>query len=93
MGDTQPLRYVIEDPNGIRTDTYFRALRFPTGYAAMQVRFDPAALPVRCWRFRRDREGAPDVSQEEVTLGPYHAAHMVAMDVTPGVLGLRWDWG
>jgi len=58
----------------------------------MQVRFHPAALPVRCWRFGKRTNTGPDHECAEVNLGPHHSTHLVRTDVSPGVVGLRWDW-
>ncbi|MCX4388109.1 hypothetical protein OG777_14365 [Micromonospora peucetia] len=92
VGETQILRYHITDASGVPGTGYSRAFRFPVHQAVLQVRFDPDALPVRCWRFvRRSATGADDEC-EEMTLGPHHDTHFVRTGVMPGVIGLRWEW-
>ncbi|GAB3155566.1 hypothetical protein GCM10027290_51970 [Micromonospora sonneratiae] len=91
-GDTQILRYHVTDGSGVPCHEYSRAFRFPTHQVAIRIRFDPSALPVRCWRFARRNDNAADHECEEVNLGPYHSPHLVRTGVAPGVFGLRWDW-
>ncbi|GGJ87145.1 hypothetical protein GCM10010123_15890 [Pilimelia anulata] len=90
-GETAIARYRVEDSSG-RSDTeYSRFLRFQAQHVAVEVRFAPDALPIRCWRFLRQREGQPDQMREEVTLGAHRDAHVVRNAVPPGIIGIAWE--
>ena len=92
VGETQLLRYRVTDASGVPCRDYSRSFRFPVHQVVMQVRFHPAALPVRCWRFGKRTNTGPDHECAEVNLGPHHNTHLVRTEVSPGIVGLRWDW-
>jgi hypothetical protein len=59
----------------------------------LQVRFDEAALPVRCRRFTQASAGAPRGGRSDLTLsGRHRTVHLVEQGVRPGILGIDWDW-
>jgi hypothetical protein len=45
----------------------------------------------RCHRFQRRGLQAPDQGAWEAWIGSTHGA-LVAADVAPGIVGLRWEW-
>ncbi|MER6309021.1 hypothetical protein [Streptomyces sp. NPDC001657] len=93
-GDTHVFDYVFEDGSGGPSTEYLRGFSFAGCQYVLQVRFDEAALPVRCRRFAQASAGAPRSAQQELTLsGRYHAVHLVEQGVRPGILGIGWDWG
>lgn len=92
VGDTYLVEYAVHDPSGVPCPEYRRGFRFPAGQYVLQVRFAPNALPVRCHRFVRQRAEGPELDGADLTLGAYRTAHLVAADVRPGILGIRWDW-
>ena len=93
-GDTHVFGYVFEDGSGAPSTEYLRGFTFAGGQYVLQVRFDEAALPVRCRRFAQTSAGAPRSGQQELTLsGRHRAVHLVEQGVRPGILGIAWDWG
>ncbi|MFD0373502.1 hypothetical protein [Streptomyces sp. NPDC059071] len=92
-GDTYVFSYGFEDGTGGASREYVRGFSFAGGQYVLQVRFDEAALPVRCRRFAQASTGAPRGGRAELTLsGRHRAVHIVEQGVRPGILGIEWDW-
>lgn len=92
-GDTYFFSYGFEDGTGGPSREYVRGFSFAGGQYVLQVRFDEAALPVRCRRFAQASTGAPRGGRAELTLsGRHRAVHLVEQGVRPGILGIDWDW-
>ncbi|MEU5210590.1 hypothetical protein [Streptomyces sp. NPDC020742] len=92
-GDTHVFGYVFEDGSGGPSAEYLRGFGFAGGQYVLQVRFDEAALPLRCRRVAQTSASAPRTAQRELTLtGPHHTVHVVEQGVRPGILGIGWDW-
>jgi hypothetical protein len=58
----------------------------------MEVRFDPAALPVDCHAFAQS--GLDDARHRtaDLALNAHHALHLFASGVDSGLLGIAWSW-
>ncbi|MEU5051821.1 hypothetical protein [Streptomyces sp. NPDC021096] len=92
-GETHVFRYGFDDGTGGTSSEYVRGFSFAGGQYVLQVRFDDAALPVRCRRFTQASAGAPRGGQQELTLaGRHRGVHLVEQGVRPGILGIAWDW-
>ncbi|MFJ9579706.1 hypothetical protein ACIRQF_25400 [Streptomyces sp. NPDC101191] len=92
-GETYVFSYGFEDGTGGPSREYVRGFSFAGGQYVLQVRFDEAALPVRCRRFAQASTGAPRGGRAELTLsGRHRAVHLVEQGVRPGILGIDWDW-
>ncbi|MES9522187.1 hypothetical protein [Streptomyces capoamus] len=92
-GDTFLFRYGIEDGTAGPSREYLQRFGCPGGQYALQVRFDTAALPVRCHRFTQHSAAAPRNNRQELPVtGPHHSAHVVEPRIRPGVVGIAWDW-
>ncbi|MGW4566950.1 hypothetical protein ACWEN3_32675 [Streptomyces sp. NPDC004561] len=92
-GDTYLFRYGIEDGTTGPSREHLRRFDAPGGQYALQVRFDEAALPVRCHRFTQHSPAAPRSSRQELSVtGPDHSVHVVEPRIRPGILGIAWDW-
>lgn len=92
-GDTFLFRYGIEDGTAGASHEYLQRFGFPGGQYALQVRFDTAALPVRCHRFTQHSAAAPRSGRQELPVtSPHHCAHLVEPRIRPGILGIAWDW-
>ncbi|MFF9068754.1 hypothetical protein ACF09E_25720 [Streptomyces sp. NPDC014891] len=92
-GDTYLFSYGFEDGTGGPSREYVRGFSFAGGQYVLQVRFDEAALPVRCRRFAQASAGAPRGGRAELTVsGRHRTVHVVEQGVRPGILGIDWDW-
>lgn len=92
-GDTYVFGYGIEDGTGARSTEYVRGFPYAGGQYMLQVRFDEAALPVRCRRFARTGPHAPRTGLADLTpSGRHRAVHLVEQGVRRGILGIAWDW-
>lgn len=92
-GDTYLFGYGFEDGTGGRSGEYVRGFSFAGGQYVLQVRFDEAALPVRCRRFAQASAVAPRTARQDLTLSGRHGTvHFVEQGVRPGILGVDWDW-
>ncbi|AKZ55078.1 hypothetical protein SAM23877_2029 [Streptomyces ambofaciens ATCC 23877] len=92
-GDTHLFRYGVEDGTAGVSREYVRGFGSVGGQYALQVRFDPAALPARCHRFTQHSPAAPRGARQELLLsGPHHSVHLVEPRVRSGLLGIGWEW-
>ncbi|MFI5734085.1 XRE family transcriptional regulator [Kribbella sp. NPDC051587] len=91
-GETAAIEYEMRFGPDAFSDHYHRAFPAETGDYLLQVQFDPAALPARCFRYSRRRENAPDQGVREVWVGSTYGVHVVDRDIAPGLVGLRWEW-
>ncbi|MGP3634910.1 hypothetical protein ACTU45_16310 [Streptomyces sp. 24-1644] len=92
-GDTYLFGYGFEDGTGGPCGEYVRGFSFGGGQYVLQVRFDEAALPVRCRRFVQVSAGVPRGARTDLTLtGRHRTVHLVEQGVRPGLVGIDWDW-
>ncbi|MFB7509078.1 hypothetical protein [Streptomyces broussonetiae] len=92
-GDTFLFRYGVEDGTAGPCGEYLHRFCSPGGQYALQVRFDTAALPVRCHRFTQPSEAAPRSGRQALPFtGPHHCVHVVEPRIRPGIVGIAWDW-
>ncbi|MET9701304.1 hypothetical protein ABZY31_30950 [Streptomyces sp. NPDC006529] len=92
-GDTYVFGYGFEDGTGNRSSEYVRGFGYAGGQYVLQVRFDAAALPVSCRRFRQSGPGAPRSELSALTpSGGHRAVHLVEQGVRRGILGIGWEW-
>ncbi len=91
-GETVVVEYEFLSPSVEAANNYYRAFAGPVGEFVLQVQFDAGAVPARCYRFERRTVAAPDQGVKEVWIGNTHGAHLVAYDVPPGIMGMRWEW-
>jgi hypothetical protein len=92
QGDTAVIEYEFESGSTVATDNYYHGFSTPVGEYVLEVQFDHDAVPARCHRFERRGLHAPDQGLREVWIGSTHGAHLVAADVPPGIVGMRWEW-
>ncbi|MCP2274268.1 helix-turn-helix domain-containing protein [Actinokineospora diospyrosa] len=73
------------------TDYSQYGLRTPARQLVLQVSFDPAQVPVRCYRYYKSPAGLSSIDGE-LPLGPSMTTHIAIPDAPPGVHGIRWEW-
>lgn len=66
--------------------------RYPVRELIMRAHFPPQALPARCDHIHRDRHDAPIRELGELPVSASGTVNLVALDVAPGLEGLRWVW-
>ncbi|GAA3205990.1 hypothetical protein ACFO1B_33965 [Dactylosporangium siamense] len=92
QGETVVLEYEYRSDSLSTTDNYYRGFSTPVTEYVLQVQFDHDAVPARCQRFERRGLHAPDQGVWETWIGATHGAHVIASDVPPGIVGMRWEW-
>ncbi|MFC6704992.1 hypothetical protein [Flexivirga alba] len=92
VGESAVLRYDVHDAATHATTEYFRFHEWPITHHTLEVRFDPAALPVRVMEFQRKTSHSPDLVRREITLSQDRRAQVVVPDAEPGVVGIDWQW-
>ncbi|MCP2327115.1 transcriptional regulator with XRE-family HTH domain [Hamadaea flava] len=91
-GDTVVIEYAFLSDSATPTETYYRGFNVPVSEYVLEVQFDQRAVPARCYRYERRAIHAPDQGVREIWIGSTHGAHLVASDVPPGIVGMRWEW-
>ncbi|MFF5443769.1 hypothetical protein [Streptomyces sp. NPDC012888] len=92
-GDTYVFGYGFEDGTAGPSREYLRGFSYAGGQYMLQVRFDGAAMPVRCVRFSRTGPQAPRAGVADLTPNGLHrSVHLVEQGVRRGILGIGWDW-
>ncbi|MDF6041785.1 hypothetical protein LRD69_06340 [Streptomyces sp. JH14] len=93
VGQTYLFGYGFDDGTGGPCGEYVRGFGSGGGQYVLQVRFDEAALPVRCRRFAQTTAGAPRGDRTDLALtGRHRTVHLVEQGVRPGLVGIDWDW-
>jgi hypothetical protein len=92
QNDTHMMSYRIQVNEDSRAHEHVTGFRLPATHYVLRVAFDPGMLPVRMRRFVARDARAPEEDIAELTLDSHHSVHLVANDVRPGVVGIRWDW-
>lgn len=92
-GDTYLFRYAVQDGTAGISREYVHRTDTPGGQYALQVGFDPGALPVRCHRFTQPSAAAPRGGRHSLPLsGRHHSVHLVEPRARSGYVGIAWDW-
>ena len=91
-GDTAVFDYELLLRNGEPATNADRRFATPAREYVLQVHFDPAAVPAHCYHYERDCGDSEDRLRRPLWIGPSGTAHVVALDLPPGVVGIRWEW-
>ncbi|MBB6172428.1 hypothetical protein HNR23_002488 [Nocardiopsis mwathae] len=91
-GETYLLEYALDIARSPVSHDYRRAFRYPAETYVLGVRFDSAALPVRCHRLVREPEEPLARGGDDIILSSAHSVHLAEHDIRPGVLGIAWEW-
>lgn len=92
VGEPAVLRYELEDRNPVEAREYTRFHDRDGAHQLIELHFDPAALPLRVYEFRRHQANGPDSFRRELRLGPDGHVQMVATSVESGIVGVDWKW-
>jgi len=91
-GETHVFGYGYADRSPIEYRDVYRGLRFGAEVYVLHVRFNPPALPVRCYRYDTETRLRSDEGGAELFLDPHHMVHTVERGAPPGLYGIRWTW-
>ncbi|GIH08428.1 hypothetical protein Rhe02_64950 [Rhizocola hellebori] len=92
QGETVVVEYEFRVDSAHFTDHFYRGFSVPIGEYLLQIQFDAEAVPAKCYRFEKHSISAPEQGVREVWIGSTQGAHLLACDVPPGVVGMRWEW-
>ena len=92
VGETVVVEYEFRVESSYFTDNFYRGFSVPIGEYLLQIQFDAQAVPAKCYSFERHSVSAPDQGVREVWIGSTQGAHLLACEVPPGVVGMRWEW-
>jgi hypothetical protein len=91
-GETWVYETRIADGNGPQCTEHAHGFRYPGEQYVLEVRFDPAALPVDCHVFAQPGLYDERHRTADITLNAEHAAHLYAAGTETGLLGIGWRW-
>ncbi|WP_370025111.1 hypothetical protein [Planotetraspora sp. GP83] len=91
-GDTWVFEHGAVDYTGQPSNEYGYGFRHPVSQYVLEVRFHPERLPSGCYSYARHGLSGPLHRTGSLAMNPHHAVHLSAADVSPGVLGIMWDW-
>lgn len=92
-GETYLIEYEFGfSETGPPTDEYGRGFQDPHHEYLLEVQFDLAALPARCYRTWRPDAETPLTDAGELRLASSHTVHFVDFRVSPSYQGIRWEW-
>ncbi|WP_239647246.1 hypothetical protein [Nocardiopsis baichengensis] len=89
-GQTHLVEYAFAITDATVSRDFRRAFRYPAQTYVLDVRFDPDALPARCFRFSQSGPGAPEVVEGELDPAPCGSVHIAEQGMGGGVLGIGW---
>jgi hypothetical protein len=93
VGETYVFDYEINcvgDP--MLTSCFEYGLRLPCPQLVLRVQFDPAAVPVACYRYHRPNQEPAESRTDELPIGASLGVHSIILNGQVGVHGIRWDW-
>lgn len=92
-GETAVVEYSgVYPTSGRATDECGRGFRTAAALYTLEVSFDPARVPVRCYRCAGTAATGSNPVVAPVWISPSGRAHMVVQDAAPGFHSLRWEW-
>lgn len=90
-GETHLFSYEVNDATA-ETTGHGRGFRAPVDQFILQVRFDPEALPARCYSFAQAKLAKNRHETGDLALSARHTVQLVETNVQPGAIGIGWDW-
>lgn len=91
-GETHLFEFGFTDGTAELTNEHSHGFRCRIDQFVLQVRFDPATLPARCYGFAQNRLDEPQYRTTELTLNAHHSVHIAVGGITGGGVGIGWDW-
>ncbi len=99
-GETQLIRFRIDfrdayqpaDPVVSPNTKVMVGFVHPAASYVLQVRFDRAALPVRCHQVSQSKPTAAPRRIRTLELDRWNTVHIAVPDPLPGSYGISWKW-
>jgi hypothetical protein len=91
-GDTWVFDDVLIGASGSICVEHAHGFRHSVGQYLLEVRFHQEVLPFDCHAYARPSLDDAPHRTGSLALNAHHAVHLVAHDVTAGVLGIGWSW-
>ncbi|MDI6105599.1 hypothetical protein QLQ12_44170 [Actinoplanes sp. NEAU-A12] len=92
VGDTWVFETLTRDRSPGTSTAHAYGFRHAVAQYLLEVRFHPSALPASCYSFVQAGLAAERRRTGELALSSHHAVHLVAADMTGGLLGIGWRW-
>ncbi len=90
-GETHLIEYTLRNsgpPYPQCRATHYREFRRPVREYLLEIRFDPTAVPARCWQYANATDEAP--ARRRLRLDSGNGVHAIALDFGPGIFGIGW---
>ncbi|GII90657.1 hypothetical protein [Sinosporangium siamense] len=92
-GETYVVEYAFTTTGGGPAATqYVRGFRFPTREYLLQIRFDEAAVPPRCYQTWQPNVETAAADLQELRIDNWNTVHLFEFESRAGVHGIRWEW-
>jgi hypothetical protein len=91
-GQTWVFEKRVRDGTGQPSREHAHGFRQHGEQHLMEVRFDPAALPLDCHAFAQSGLDDERRRTSDLALTSHHAVHLFASGVSGGLLGIGWSW-
>ncbi|WP_246257225.1 helix-turn-helix domain-containing protein [Amycolatopsis anabasis] len=91
-GDTHVFTFRVTLAKSLRSTSFHRTIRGRMSAYLLRMRCDPAALPVRCTRVVREREGLDPIVSESLLCGHGGVVSAYFENLGPGVAGIDLIW-
>jgi hypothetical protein len=92
VGDTWTLEVQLTDGTGQPSTQHAHGFREPGQRYHVEVRFDPATLPVDCHRFAQTSLHNHPHRTGDLTLDQDNTVHLVESGMATGLVGIGWSW-
>jgi hypothetical protein len=92
VGETWALETQLTDGTGQPSTEHAHGFREPGQQYQVEVRFDPAALPVDCHSFARTGLHDPTRRTGDLALDERHAVRLMECRMAAGLVGIGWRW-
>ncbi|SFQ75869.1 hypothetical protein [Amycolatopsis rubida] len=91
-GETAIAQYEFEFTDDRPDWSYERRFRNAVHEHLLELHFAPGFEPRACHAYRLDSPAGPETTVAELPITEGLPTHVVSAAVTPGILGLRWQW-
>ncbi|GAA1991537.1 XRE family transcriptional regulator [Amycolatopsis minnesotensis] len=91
-GDVHVFSFRLTTANPVPSSTFFRTVRARMSVYLIHLHFDPTALPVRCTRVVRAREGLDPLLSEPLLCGRDGVVSAYFDTIGPGLAGVDFLW-